>query len=296
MNQTKTEQMTHGAGFIAALDQSGGSTPKALLQYGVQSDAYSGDAEMFDLIHAMRARIATAPSFTGDRVIGAILFEMTMERDIAGKPTAQYLWEEKHIVPFLKIDNGLEDTAHDVQMLKPIDGLDALLARAKEHGIFGTKMRSVIHGANAQGIAQNVAQQFEIGRQISASGLIPILESEVIISIPDKAAAEDMVLAEISDNLDKLNSAEKVILKLSLPTKPNQYAPFIDHPNVMRIVALSGGYSQQKANDLLAQNAGMIASFSRGLVEGLDVSQSDMAFNATLTSSIDTIYAASNAG
>ena len=296
MNQAQADQMTNGAGFIAALDQSGGSTPKALLQYGVSEDAYSNDDEMFDLIHAMRSRIATAPSFTGDKVIGAILFEMTMDREINGMPSAQYLWEEKKVVPFLKIDKGLEDTNDDVQMLKPIGGLDASIERAKGLGIFGTKMRSVVHGANAGGIAKNVAQQFEIGRQILSGGLMPILEPEVNITIADKAEAEDLVLDAILENLEALGADEQVMLKLSLPTKANLYAPVIAHPRVMRVVALSGGYSRQEANDLLAQNAGMIASFSRGLAEGLDASQGDDAFNAMLESSINSIFEASNAG
>ncbi|MEM7243612.1 MAG: fructose bisphosphate aldolase [Pseudomonadota bacterium] len=296
MNQAQADQMKNGAGFIAALDQSGGSTPKALRLYGIGEDAYANDAEMFDLIHAMRSRIATAPSFTGDKVIGAILFEMTMDREIKGKPAAQYLWENKQVVPFLKVDKGLEETQDDVQVMKPIDGLDATLARAKDLGVFGTKMRSVIHGANGAGIARNVAQQFDIGRQILGHGVMPILEPEVTITIDDKAAAEEILLDAILGQLDALPADEQIMLKLSLPSKANLYAPLIAHPKVMRVVALSGGYSRDAANSLLAQNTGMIASFSRGLAEGLDASQSDAAFNTTLGSAIDAIFEASKAG
>ncbi|MEM1064615.1 MAG: fructose bisphosphate aldolase [Pseudomonadota bacterium] len=296
MNQDQATQMRDGAGFIAALDQSGGSTPKALRLYGIEESAYSGDAEMFDLIHAMRSRIAQAEAFTGEKVIGAILFEMTMDREIGGKPAATYLWEERGVVPFLKVDKGLADEAEGVQLMKPIDGLDGLLDRAVAKGIFGTKMRSVIHAANAAGIAANVAQQFEIGRAILAKGLMPILEPEVTITIADKAEAEDILLAEILKNLDALPEGTEIMLKLSLPTKPNQYKPLVDHPKVMRVVALSGGYARDEANALLAQNAGVIASFSRALTEGLSAGQDDAAFNTTIAGTIDGIYQASVAG
>ncbi|MEM7721607.1 MAG: fructose bisphosphate aldolase [Pseudomonadota bacterium] len=288
-----TEQMHSSQGFIAALDQSGGSTPKALRLYGIDEDGYGSEAEMFDLIHAMRSRIATAPAFTGDKVIGAILFEMTMDREIGGKPAAAYLWEERGVVPFLKIDKGLEDEAEGVQLMKPIPGLDDLLDRAKAHGIFGTKERSVIHAANAAGITANVAQQFELGAQVLGHGLMPILEPEVTISIPDKAEAEDILLAEITRHLDALPEGQKVMLKLTLPTKVNLYAPLIAHPKVLRVVALSGGYARDEANAKLAENHGMIASFSRALTEGLSAQQSDEDFNTAIAGAIDSIHAAS---
>ncbi|AHM04798.1 Fructose-bisphosphate aldolase class I [Roseibacterium elongatum DSM 19469] len=287
------EQMKNGQGFIAALDQSGGSTPKALRLYGVEEDAYSSEAEMFDLIHAMRARIATAPAFTGDKVIGAILFEMTMDREIGGKPSATYLWEDRGVVPFLKIDKGLADAADGVRLMNPIPGLDGLLDRAVAAGIFGTKERSVIDAANPKGIAENVAQQFDLAHAVLAKGLMPIIEPEVTISIPDKEAAEEILLAEIQKNLDKLPEGQQVMLKLTLPTKANLYAPLIAHPKVLRVVALSGGYARDEANAKLAENAGMIASFSRALTEGLSAQQSDEAFNAALAEAIDAIHAAS---
>jgi len=288
-----TTQMTSGQGFIAALDQSGGSTPKALRLYGIEEDAYSGDAEMFDLIHAMRSRIAMAPAFTGEKVIGAILFEMTMDREIGGKPTAKFMWEDRGVVPFLKIDKGLEAEENGVQLLKPIPGLDDLLSRAVANGIFGTKERSVINAANPEGIAANVAQQFELAHQVLAHGLMPIIEPEVTISIPDKAEAEDILLAEILKNLDAVPEGQQVMLKLTLPTKAGLYAPLIAHPKVMRVVALSGGYARDEANAKLAENKGMIASFSRALTEGLSAQQSDEAFNATIAEAIDGIYQAS---
>jgi len=288
-----TTQMTSGQGFIAALDQSGGSTPKALRLYGIEEDAYSGDAEMFDLIHAMRSRIAMAPAFTGEKVIGAILFEMTMDREIGGKPTAKFMWEDRGVVPFLKIDKGLEAEENGVQLLKPIPGLDDLLTRAVANGIFGTKERSVINAANTDGIAANVAQQFELAHQVLGHGLMPIIEPEVTISIPDKAEAEDILLAEILKNLDGVPEGQQVMLKLTLPTKAGLYAPLIAHPKVMRVVALSGGYARDEANAKLAENAGMIASFSRALTEGLSAQQSDEAFNATIAEAIDGIYQAS---
>jgi fructose-bisphosphate aldolase class I len=285
------EQMATGKGFIAALDQSGGSTPKALKLYGIGEDAYGSEDEMFDLIHAMRSRIATAPAFTGAKVIGAILFEKTMDRDIGGKPSAKFLWEDRGVVPFLKIDKGLEAEENGVQLMKPIPGLDDLLDRAVAHGIFGTKERSVISAANADGIEAIVAQQFDLGQQVLAKGLVPILEPEVTISIPDKAEAEDMLLAAILKHLEAQDAP--VMLKLSLPTKANLYAPLIAHPKVLRVVALSGGYARDEANAKLAENHGMIASFSRALTEGLSAQQSDDDFNATIAATIDGIYAAS---
>ncbi|PWG18255.1 fructose bisphosphate aldolase [Salibaculum griseiflavum] len=292
-DQAQADQMRNATGFIAALDQSGGSTPKALAQYGVEESEYSGEAEMFDMIHAMRSRIVKSPAFTGDKVIGAILFEMTMDREIDGMPSAQFLWEKRGVVPFLKVDKGLEEEANGVRLMKPIPTLDTLCERAVSHGVFGTKMRSVIDAANAEGIRANVAQQFQYGEQIMRHGLMPILEPEVTISIADKAEAEDMLLAEILSALDALPEGQEVMLKLSLPTKANHYKPLIDHPKVMRVVALSGGYSRDEANALLAQNEGMIASFSRALAEGLSAKQSDADFDATLAASIDSIYGAS---
>ncbi|MBF9060204.1 fructose bisphosphate aldolase [Rhodobacterales bacterium HKCCSP123] len=286
-------QMETGRGFIAALDQSGGSTPKALRLYGIDEDRYASEAEMFDLIHEMRARIATAPAFTGEKVIGAILFEMTMDREIGGKPSARYLWEEKRVVPFLKIDKGLEDEADGVQMMKPIPDLSELLDRAVSHGIFGTKERSVIHSANPVGIANIVAQQVDLGFRVLEKGLVPILEPEVNIKAPDKAEAEEMLLAELVRGMDAIPEGQAVMLKLTIPTKPDLYAPLIAHPRVLRVVALSGGYSREEACAKLAENHGMIASFSRGLTEGLSAQQSDAEFNASLAEAIDAIHAAS---
>ncbi len=282
-------------GFIAALDQSGGSTPKALKLYGVSEDAWSNEDEMFDLIHAMRARIITSPAFTGDKVMGAILFEQTMDREIEGVPTARYLWEKRGVVPFLKVDQGLADAKDGVKLMKPISGLDELLERAVAKGVFGTKMRSVVDAANATGIKAIVDQQFEVGKQILSHGLVPILEPEVTISIADKAEAEQMLLAEIGKHLDDVPAGKKIMLKLSLPTKPNLYKPLIDDARVMRVVALSGGYTRDEANAKLAQNAGMIASFSRALTEGLSADQSDEEFDATLAATIDSIFQASRA-
>ena len=292
-NELQAEQMRSGLGFIAALDQSGGSSPKALKLYGVEEDAYSSDAEMFDLIHGMRARIVAAPAFTGKQVIGAILFEMTMDREFDGVPAAEYLWAEKQVVPFLKCDKGLEAEADGVQLMKPMGDLDGLLSRASAKGVFGTKMRSVINAANQTGIAANVAQQFEIGKQILGHGLMPILEPEVTITISDKAEAEAILRDEILKHLNALPDDAEVMLKLSLPTVPNFYKPLIDHPNVMRVVALSGGYARDEANDLLSKNNGMIASFSRALTEGLSAQQSDDDFNETIAATIDGIYQAS---
>lgn len=289
-------QMRSGKGFIAALDQSGGSTPKALKLYGVAESAYSGDEQMFALIHQMRARIATSPAFSGERVIGAILFERTMDGDIGGLPAATYLWDKKGVVPFLKIDQGIEDEADGVRLMKPIKGLDALLDRAVAKGIFGTKMRSVIDAANPKGIAAIVDQQFAVAAQIIGKGLMPIIEPEVTISISDKAAAEDILQAEILRHLDALPADRQVMLKLSLPTKTNHFLPLIQHPRVMRVVALSGGHSRDAANAILAQNSGMIASFSRALTEGLSAQQDDATFNSVLGEAIRTIADASVAG
>ncbi len=296
MNTQQADKIRAGQGFIAALDQSGGSTPKALQLYGIDPSAYGNDEEMFDLVHAMRTRIAQAPAFTGVRVIGAILFEMTMDRQMAGKPTAQFMWEERGVVPFLKVDKGLAEAANGVKMMKPMPDLDALLARAVKAGIFGTKMRSVIDAANAQGIQDVVAQQFEIGKQILGHGLVPIIEPEVTISIADKAQAEDMLLAALTEQLNALPAGTEVMLKLTLPEVANHYKPLVDHPAVMRVVALSGGYSREESNSRLAQNSGVIASFSRALTEGLSAQQSDEAFNATIAATIDSIYQASIAG
>ena len=295
-NAKQAEQMRKGAGFIAALDQSGGSTPKALRLYGVPETAYASEDEMFDLIHQMRARIIKSPAFTGDKVVGAILFEQTMDREIDGTPTATYLWEQRGVVPFLKIDKGLEEARDGVKLMKPIPGLDALLKRAVKAGIFGTKERSVIDAANPAGIKAIVAQQFELGAQVLAHGLVPILEPEVTISIADKAEAEAILRDEILAHLDTVPADQQVMLKLTLPNVANFYKPLIDHPRVMKVVALSGGYSREEANKLLAQNTGMIASFSRALTEGLSAGQSDAEFDKLLGDAIDSIHAASLAG
>ncbi len=295
-NAEQKQKIAAGQGFIAALDQSGGSTPKALRLYGVSEERYANDDEMFDLIHEMRSRIATSPAFTGDKVIGAILFEKTMDRDIAGKPSAQFLWEDRGVVPFLKIDKGLEEEANGVQLMKPIPGLSELLTRAADKGIFGTKERSVIHAANPEGIAANVAQQFELGAQVVEHGLVPILEPEININAPDKAEAEALLRDEILKRLDALPGTSDVMLKLTLPEESNLYKPLIDHPRVLKVVALSGGYSREEANTRLAQNTGMVASFSRALTEGLSDDQSDSEFNETLGSAIGSIHAASVAG
>ena len=280
-------------GFIAALDQSGGSTPKALKLYGIAENAYSGDAQMMDLIHAMRSRIITSPSFDGKRVAGAILFEATMDRDIQGVPTAEYLWTKKQVVPFLKIDKGLADEADGVQLMKPMPGLDALLARASSKGIFGTKERSVIKQANAAGIRAVVAQQFEVARQVLGAGLVPIIEPEVDIHCPDKAAAETLLKAEILQHLDLLPGDRQVMLKLTLPEVDGFYQELVAHPRVLKVVALSGGYPRTEANARLARQKGVIASFSRALTEGLTAQQSDADFNAALDQSIEGIYQAS---
>lgn len=295
-NDLQRDQMTRGQGFIAALDQSGGSTPKALRLYGIEEGSWASEAEMFDLIHAMRTRIATAPAFTGDKVIGAILFEQTMDREIGGKPSAQFLWEDRRVVPFLKIDKGLEAEADGVQLMRPIPGLDALLDRAVAKGIFGTKERSVINAANAAGIRAVVDQQFDLGDAVLDKGLVPIIEPEVTISIADKAEAEALLRTEILRRLDALPAGREVMLKLTLPTDAGFYTPLVEHARVMRVVALSGGYARDEANAMLAQNAGVIASFSRALTEGLSAQQSDAEFNAALAAAIDSIHAASVAG
>ena len=288
-------QAANKDGFIAALDQSGGSTPKALKLYGLDESAWSSEAEMFDLVHAMRARIIKSPAFTGDKVMGAILFEQTMDREIDGTPTAQYLWEKRGVVPFLKIDKGLAAAADGVQLMKPMPDLDALLKRAVDKGGFGSKEGAVVDAANPKGIAAIVAQQFEVGAQVLAHGLIPIIEPEVTISIADKAEAEELLLADILKHLDKLPAGKQVMLKLTLPAKANLYKPLVDHPRVMRVVALSGGYSRDDANAKLRQNDGIIASFSRALTEGLSAQQSDSEFNAALAAAIDSIFEASRA-
>jgi fructose-bisphosphate aldolase class I len=289
------EQAGKKDGFIAALDQSGGSTPKALRLYGIPESEYSGDAEMYRLVHEMRARIIKSPAFTGEKVMGAILFERTMDGEIDGTPTAEYLWTKRGVVPFLKIDKGLADEVDGVQLMKAMPELDALLKRAVAKGIFGTKMRSVINAANPKGIAAVVAQQFEVGKQIMGHGLIPIIEPEVTISIADKAQAEEILLAEITKQLDALPANKQVMLKLTLPTKTNLYKSLVAHPRVMRVVALSGGYSRDEANRMLAANDGIIASFSRALTEGLSAKQSDAEFDAVLAKAIDDIFQASRA-
>ena len=293
MNSQQYEKMQSGHGFVAALDQSGGSTPKALSLYGVKPETYAGDDAMFDLMHAMRTRIATSPSFKGDRVLGAILFEQTMDRDIEGRGAADYLWSVKQVVPFLKVDNGLADEANGVQMMKAMPDLDALLTRAKAKGIFGTKMRSVIKHANAKGVEDVVTQQFALGKQILAAGLVPIIEPEVDIHATDKEAAERLLKAAMIEQLDALRPEQRVMLKLTLPEVDDFYADLVKHPNVLRVVALSGGYSRDDANARLSRNHGVIASFSRALSEGLTAQQDEQAFNGALDASIGSIAKAS---
>jgi len=290
MNNEMLQQMRSGKGFIAALDQSGGSTPKALKLYGIEENTYSGEEAMFDLMHAMRSRLIKSPSFNGNRVIGAILFEMTMERMIDGLGTAEYLWQKKHVVPFLKVDNGLADEKDGVQLMKPIPELQARIAAATKHGVFGTKMRSVINLANSAGVNAVVKQQFEVGKELIAGGLVPIIEPEVSIKSPEKVEAENL-LKKAHPN--SLSGDQNIMLKLSIPTTANLYKELVDHPRVVRVVALSGGYSRDEANKLLAQNNGIIASFSRALVEGLTAQQSDAEFDAALDRSIQSIYEAS---
>ena len=287
------EKVKSKNGFIAALDQSGGSTPKALKLYGVHEDAYSNDDQMFDQVHAMRTRIITTPSFTGERVLGAILFENTLDRKIEGKMSATYLWEDKNVVPFLKVDKGLEDEANGVQLMKEMPALDALLSKAVDQNVFGTKMRSVIKTDNAEGIAAIVAQQFEVGKQIIAAGLVPIIEPEVDINSPKKREAEAILRKELLAQLDLLNDDQLVMLKLTLPEESDFYCDCVAHKNVLKVVALSGGYSREEANNRTSCNKGMVASFSRALTEGLLVSLSDEDFDQFLNSSIESIYQAS---
>ncbi len=293
VQSTMLEKVRSGRGFIAALDQSGGSTPKALALYGVEADAYSNDDEMFTRVHEMRTRIITDASFNGERVLGAILFENTLDREINAKSSANYLWEEKGVVPFLKVDKGLEEEANGVQLMKPMPELDALLAKANAQNVFGTKMRSVIKSANADGIIAVVAQQFSIGKQIIAAGLIPIIEPEVDINSATKSECEALLQDALIAQLDNLNSDQLVMLKLTLPETDGFYQACVDHPNVVKVVALSGGYSRDEANARLSRNPGMIASFSRALTQGLSAQQSDAEFNQTLDSAIEAIYQAS---
>ena len=295
-NQEQIDLIRAGQGFIAALDQSGGSTPKALAAYGIEQGSFASDADMYNLIHEMRARIVKSPNFTGQKVVGAILFEDTMDREFEGKSAPTYLWKDRGVVPFLKVDKGLLDTADDVQILKTIPNLDNLLVRAAKLGVFGTKMRSVIHAANRDGIYQLVAQQFEIGRQIASQGLVPILEPEVNITIADKARAETILKAALIEQLDNLPSNQSVMLKLTLPELPNHYFELCKHPRVLSVVALSGGYSRAEANKRLAQNTSVIASFSRALTEGLSTQQNDDEFDQTLSKTINEIKQASISG
>ncbi|ALS99561.1 fructose bisphosphate aldolase [Lacimicrobium alkaliphilum] len=287
------EKVQNQDGFIAALDQSGGSTPKALKLYGLDESAWSSDEEMFDLVHQMRTRIITSPAFNGERILGAILFENTLDRYVEGEYSSRYLWKEKQVVPFLKVDKGLADEAKGVQLMKPMPELGKLLSKANDQGVFGTKMRSVIKQANAEGIREVVAQQFEVASHIMAAGLVPIIEPEVDIHCPDKAEAEALLKQDILAELDSLSTAQKVMLKLTLPEEDNFYRDCIEHGNVVRVVALSGGYSREEANQRLSRNHGMIASFSRALTEGLSAQQSDEDFNATLDATIESIYQAS---
>ena len=293
MNMDMRTQMGSGQGFIAALDQSGGSTPKALGLYGIPESAYSGEEQMYDLVHAMRTRIITDPTFVGSKVIAAILFEQTMDRDVEGKPTPSYLWDVKHVVPIVKVDKGLADLSNGAQVMKAIPGLDDLLARAAAKGVFGTKMRSVIKEANAAGVSAVVDQQFELGHQILGHGLVPIIEPEVDITSPDKARIEELLRDALMAGLDSVPDSQQVMFKLSLPSVNNFYSVFIGHPKVLRVVALSGGYARDEACDILRANHGMIASFSRALSEGLSAQQSDAEFTATLGATIDDIYSAS---
>jgi fructose-bisphosphate aldolase, class I len=293
MDATQLDKIRSGQGFFAALDQSGGSTPKALAEYGVAEDRYSSEDEMFDLVHAMRTRVITSPAFDGSRVLAAILFEQTMERDMAGVPTAQYLWNEKQVVPFLKVDKGLADEKQSVQLMKPIDTLDDLLERANGHRIFGTKMRSVIKDADKDGIAAIADQQFELGARISAAGLVPILEPEVSIKSPHKREAEALLHDALQARIDELPSDATIMLKLTIPSEVGLYADLAADNRVLRVLALSGGYSRDEACELLAKDSSLIASFSRALLEGLSDGQSDDEFNATLEASIAQIYAAS---
>jgi len=294
VNADQMQKAKLGKGFIAALDQSGGSTPKALKLYGVEETEYNDEAEMFDLIHAMRSRIIQSPVFTSERILGAILFEMTMNRKIDGKGSAEYLWQNKQILPFLKIDNGLADETNGAQLMKPIPELSSRLESAKSHGVFGTKMRSVIKLANKTGVADVVRQQFEIGKEIVGAGLVPIIEPEVDIKSPEKSAAEVILKAEILAQLDSLNGEQDVMLKLTLPNESGFFDALVKHPRVIRVVALSGGYSREEANKQLARNRGVIASFSRALAEGLSAKQTESQFNGALDAAIQSIFEASN--
>ena len=293
MNAQQYEKVRSAKGFIAALDQSGGSTPKALSLYGIEPDAYSDERQMFDLMHAMRTRIITSPAFNGNRLLGAILFEQTMDRDIEGRGTADYLWSVKQVVPFLKVDKGLADEAKGVQLMKPMPGLDSVLARAVSKGVFGTKMRAVVKHADAQGVEEIVNQQFTIGKQILNAGLMPILEPEVDIHATDKQDAERLLKAALVKGLESLGPQQQVMLKLSIPSVDDFYAELVKHPKVLRVVALSGGHSREEANRLLARNHGVVASFSRALTEGLTAQQSDEEFNKALDASFAAIYEAS---
>jgi fructose-bisphosphate aldolase class I len=293
--QAMLDKLKTQTGFIAALDQSGGSTPKALRLYGIEESAYSSDEEMFNLVHEMRTRIITSTPFSGERVLGAILFENTLDREIEGMSSAHFLWQKKRVIPFLKVDKGLAEESNGVQVMKPMPGLDALLAKAVAQDVFGTKMRSVVKLANHQGIKDVVAQQFEVGKQILAAGLVPIIEPEVDIHSPQKAEAEALLKLEILTQLNLLNEGQEVMLKLTLPTEANFYKELVDHPRVLKVVALSGGYSREEANAKLAENQGMIASFSRALTEGVSAKQSQEEFEATLDKAIEDIYQASKA-
>jgi fructose-bisphosphate aldolase class I len=293
VNSAQFQKIRAAQGFIAALDQSGGSTPKALRLYGVDESAYSGDAEMYDRIHEMRTRIITSPVFNGERILGSILFEMTMDRQIMGVGAAEYLWQEKGVVPFLKVDKGLAEEADGAQAMKPMPDLDAVLAKAISHGVFGTKMRSVIKMGDEAGVGAVVSQQFEVGRHIVAAGLVPIIEPEVDIHSPEKAQAEVLLKAALLAELGQLEADEFIMLKLTLPEQDDFYAELVEHPNVLRVVALSGGYTRAEANALLARNHGVVASFSRALTEGLSAQQSEAEFDAVLDASIESIYQAS---
>jgi fructose-bisphosphate aldolase, class I len=293
MNQEQFEKIRRGDGFIAALDQSGGSTPKALRLYGIGEDTYADEAQMFDRIHEMRTRIITSPAFDGDRIIGAILFENTMDREIQGRGSAEYLWSAKRVVPFLKVDKGLAPEANGVQLMKPMPDLDRLLNRAKEKGIFGTKMRSVVKLADPAGVQAIAEQQFEIGRQILDAGLVPILEPEIDIKSPEKREAEDLLRERLLAGLDGIGDDQVVMFKRTLPEEDDLYRELVDHPKILKVVALSGGYSREEANARLARNPGVVASFSRALTEGLTAQQSDEEFNAMLDQSIQSIYEAS---
>jgi fructose-bisphosphate aldolase class I len=293
VNSEQFQKIKTAPGFIAALDQSGGSTPKALRLYGVDESAYSNEEQMFDRIHEMRTRIITSPAFTGERILGSILFEMTMDRQIMGMGAAEYLWQEKNVVPFLKVDKGLAEEADGAQVMKPMPDLDSVMSRAISHGVFGTKMRSVIKLGNEAGVGAVVSQQFEVGRHIVAAGLVPIIEPEIDIHSPEKAQAEVLLKAALLAEIGQLEADEFIMLKLTLPEQDDFYAELVEHPNVLRVVALSGGYTRAEANELLARNHGVVASFSRALTEGLTAQQSEAEFDATLDSSIESIFQAS---